>query len=288
MAPREPLRIESTANARLKRTLKLRKPRERKAAGVLLAEGRREVDRAFAAGLACRELWTCAELLGGGYSVDGDVDTRIEASAAVFGKVAWHAEPEGVLGVFDAPRWTLESLPAPSGSSIYLVAVGTEKPGNLGAMVRTAAAAGCEAVIAVTPSVDVFNPAAIRNSTAAVFALPVVAVPDAADAIAWLRRQGVSILSAVAPGQGGASCFAAVWDFPAAVVVGPEHAGLEPIWRDAATARVTIPMAGAAEAAFLSDASRAPRCVVDSLNASNAAAILLYEAVRRRGARDGA
>ncbi|MEM8783563.1 MAG: RNA methyltransferase [Planctomycetota bacterium] len=275
-------RIESVANPRLKRTLKLRKPRERRAAGLLLAEGRREVERAFASGLACRELWTCRDLLGEDFPLSRRADQVYAATPTAFRKLAWHDEPEGVLGVFEAPGWTLAKLPPPEAADMYLVAVGTEKPGNLGAMVRTAAAAGCRAVLAVGPSVDVFNPAAIRNSTGAVFALPVAVVPDAADAIDWLADRGVSIVAAVAPGQSGRSCFEADWAFPAAVVVGPEHAGLDAVWRDRATVLATIPMLGDGDREIALNGIPPTSASVDSLNASNAAAVMLYEAVRRR------
>ncbi|MEO1237807.1 MAG: TrmH family RNA methyltransferase, partial [Planctomycetota bacterium] len=154
---------------------------------------------------------------------------------------------------------------------LVVVLEGVEKPGNLGAMVRTAAAAGCVAVLAVGPVVDAFSPQAIRNSTGAVFALPTVAVADDAAAIGWLRERGVTIAAALA--DGGADCYTARWGgagASVAVVVGPEHAGLGEAWREAADVKLTIPMAAAGGA-------------IDSLNAANAAAVLLFEAVRRRG-----
>ncbi|MEM1098894.1 MAG: RNA methyltransferase [Planctomycetota bacterium] len=283
MGHRPTTAIESVANPRLKSTLQLRKSRQRRASGLLLAEGRREVSRAFAAGLVCRELWTCEPLLGGSFEPLGEIDQAYAASSSVLRKLAWHDEPEGIVGVFEAPRWSLSDLLPTVPDALLLVAVDIEKPGNLGAMVRTAAAAGCRGVLAVGPAIDVFNPAAIRNSTAAVFGMPVVAVPDAEEALDWLEEAGVSILSAVAPEQGGGDCFVEAWTFPAAVVVGPEHAGLSPIWRDRASALVTIPMAGHGAIA-VSDPSPMPKPMVDSLNASTAAAVLLYEAVRRRSA----
>lgn len=265
--------ISSVQNPTVKRVVKLRKPRERRAAGVLIAEGRREVERALAAGLELRELFVCPVLCDERF---GRPCTTV--SAAVLSKIAYHDKPEGVLGIFDAPVRSLNDLEQQLGpDSLLLVVVGTEKPGNLGAMVRTAAAAGCAGVLAVGPAVDVFNPNAIRNSTGAVFALPTVVVPTDAEAIAWLKAHGLSVLAALAPDEQAAnaavSCFDADWAFPAAIVVGPEHAGLDSTWRAAADVAVTIPMAvGIAENPAL----------VDSLNASNAAAVLLYEAVRRR------
>ena len=269
MAGRET--IQSLTNPRVKRVVKLRKPRERRASGVLIAEGRREVGRARAAGLEPREVFVTDTLAAdAGVLADLPESLLTRVSAAVMEKMAYHAKPEGVIAVFDAPAWTLDELPSkPDG--FYLVAVGTEKPGNLGAMVRTAAVAGCDAVLAVGPAVDVFNPNAIRNSTGAVFALPTVVVEDDGAAIAWLRRRGLPIVAALA--DGGADCFTADWGRPRAglaVVVGPEHAGLGAAWREATDVALTIP-------------SGVPGGgVTDSLNASNAAAVLLFEALRRR------
>ncbi|MEM7626688.1 MAG: RNA methyltransferase [Planctomycetota bacterium] len=274
--------IESPTNPRVKRVVKLRKPRERRAAGVLIAEGRREVERAFAAGLEPVELFATgafddevgglARALKPSGAVPIDLASVAWVGPAVLEKMAYHAKPEGVLAVFREPRWTLDALPEKR-DGFYLVAVGTEKPGNLGAMVRTAAVAGCDAVLAVGPAVDVFNPNTIRNSTGAVFALPTVVVDAADTVIAWLRQRNVAIAAALA--DSGADCFTLDWASPGAglaVVVGPEHAGLDAGWRDAADVALTIPSAGSGEAG----------CVVDSLNASNAAAVLLFDAVRRR------
>ncbi len=306
--------ITSLTNPRVKRVVRLRKPRERRAAGVLIAEGRREVGRALAAGLELRELYWCAGLME---EDAGEGEVVCEVSEAVLRKMAYHEKPEGVLAVFGVPAWGLDDVHV-GADGLVLVVVGTEKPGNLGAMLRTAAAAGCAGVLAVGPAVDVFNPNVIRNSTGAVFALPTVVVETAAEAIAWLRKKNITILAAIPPpevtlappeeetvlgvGGGGVSCFEAAWSFPAAVVVGPEHAGLDAAWQAAADVAVSIPMARSGSTPAPGSAPpNVPSALgisgnlavllpgvpgvggVDSLNASNAAAVLLYEAVRRRG-----
>ena len=282
--------ITSVVNPRVKRLIRLRKPRLRREEGVLLAEGLREVTRGMRAGLVLREVWVCSALVQpdvlpegeAGFNFKAILESDLKASApfpgvrpvhaseAVFRKIAYHRDPEGLLAVFEAPCPGLEDLNLQRGR--LLVAVGTEKPGNLGAMVRTAAAAGCDAVLAVGPAVDVFNPNAIRNSTGAVFELPVVVVEHESDAVAWLQHRGVRVAAALA--TGGGACFAAdlaaTPDRPLAVVIGPEHAGLGPVWRDAATEAVTIPALTGG--------------VVDSLNASAAAAVLLFEVVRQSSA----
>lgn len=284
--------IESLTNPRVKRVVKLRKPRERRAAGVLIAEGQREVQRAAAAGLECLDLYTTEAFAQALPDVVEACRPQqlVGVSPAVMEKMAYHAKPEGVLAVFSAPSWTLDQLPEKA-DGFYLVAVGTEKPGNLGAMVRTAAVAGCDAVLAVGPAVDVFNPNAIRNSTGAVFALPTVVVDETQAAIAWLRQRGVVIGAALA--DGGTDCFSQDWATPGgalAVVVGPEHAGLDSAWRNAADIALTIPSASPGQGNSHDKPSETSSTqtpgpgLVDSLNASNAAAVLLFEAVRRRNA----
>ena len=260
--PGDPLDITSASNPRVKRLARFRqKPAERRAAGVVLAEGRREVERALAAGMACRALWFCPALTGAETAVPAGAEA-VRCSAAVLEKVAWHRRPEGVLAEFDAPHPTLETLPPAPAGGLYLVAVETEKPGNLGAMVRTAAAAGCVAVLAVGRHVDPFHPAAVRNSTAAVFSLPVVAVATADEAIAWLRERGVAMHAAVVGGGPAPTASG-----PVAVVIGPEDRGLDPLWSEAADAAVGIPLAPGP---------------VDSLNAAAAAAVLLFAERARR------
>ena len=273
LAPMDP--ITSASNPRVKRVMKWRKPRERRRDGVLIAEGRREVERAFAAGLEPVDCFFCPDLFDiSGLAKAGDGNAArprllpTPVSADLLAKMAYHRKPEGVLAVFKAPRHTLESLGL-SDRPLILVAVGSEKPGNLGAMVRSAAAAGCDAVLAVGSVVDVFNPNAIRNSTASVFTLPVVTVEDDAEAIDWLRSRGIRIAAALVDGT--VPYHEADLAGPVALVVGPEHAGLNEAWRDAAEIPLKIVMPGSEGGG-----------VVDSLNASTAAAVLLFEAVRQR------
>ena len=167
-----------------------------------------------------------------------------------------------------APRGVLAGACGGSleGDALYLVAVGTSKPGNLGAMARSAEAAGCKALLACGVPVDTFNPNAIRASTCAVFTLPIVNVEEA-EAVNWLRGRGVRI-AATTPDAGRAVFYTdADLTGPLALVIGPEDAGLGESWLDVADVCVTIPTLGR---------------TVDSLNAANAAAVLLFEAVRQR------
>ncbi len=270
------LRITSPSNPRVKRVMQLRKPRERRSSGLLLAEGEREISRAVAAGLAVVELWVCGAASSGtgtGHNIQRLCTERtqvIETDAKVFAKLTYLEASEGVLAVVEQPQWTMETLPASHGEALVLVAVGTEKPGNLGAMVRSADAAGCDFVLAPDGdtagggSVDVFNPNAIRASTGAIFTIPTVACTDS-QAIAFLQQRGFRII-ATTP-DGGTPYTATDLTGPTAIVIGPEDTGLSAAWLAAAQARALIP-------------SRAR--IVDSLNASVAAGIILFEAVRQR------
>ena|SRR5581483_5480441 len=242
--------ITSPDNARVKDVLRLRRSRERRAVGLFIAEGRREVERAIAAGLTIQETFLAPEL------IDDWPHPHTEVGARVLAKMAYRAEPEGVIAVVEQPRRAL-----PDHATLVLVAVGIEKPGNLGAMARAADAAGADALLVADAQVDPWNPNAIRASTGAVFTLPVVEATR--HDVAKLPLQKVAAVV-------GAELELQDADLtqPTALVVGAEDAGLDAHWRDTADIQVAIPMQ--------------PR-TVDSLNASNAAAILLYETLRQRG-----
>ncbi|MEM7682267.1 MAG: RNA methyltransferase [Planctomycetota bacterium] len=275
--PLEP--VTSHDNPTLKRLRKLRKSRERRKQGVLIAEGRREVQRAQAAGLRCELLVTCPPLLGPHGLAEPDAESPgavrwIEVPAGLFETVAYHDKPEGVLGVFAEPSVGLAELTAgrlEHGPPLVLIAVGAEKPGNLGAMVRSAEAAGAAAVLSVDGVVDPYNPNAIRNSTGAVFTTPVVAC-DTPAALGWARAQGLTLVASLASDDARSNaqaCWSADLSGPLAIVVGPEAKGLPDDWAQASDLAVTIPTLGR---------------TVDSLNASVAAAVLLFEARRQREA----
>ena len=240
--------ITSLDNQHVKEVLRLRKNAERRRSGLFIAEGPREVERARSAGLRLVQTYYAPELTAW---PEGE-----QVSERVLTRMAYRANPEGVLALVEAPVREL-----PTGGSLYLVAVGIEKPGNLGAMVRSADAAGADALLVAEAEADPWNPNAIRASTGAVFTLPVVEVD--LDAV---RGLGVTVVAAVV----GAETSYAGADLrqPTALCVGAEDAGLDERWQAAADVTVSIPMRGA---------------TADSLNAATAAAILLFEAVRQRG-----
>ena len=243
--------ITSADNSRVKEVLRLRKVRERRRGGVFVAEGVREVERALAAGLVARSLYVAPELLPGWHRENAE-----EVSAAVLAKMAYRTEPEGILGVFEIPR-----RPLPADATLLLVAVGIEKPGNLGAMARTADAAGADALLVADAQCDPWNPNAIRASTGAVFTLPIVEVT--LDGVAQLPLQKVAAVV-----DAPTSYTEVDLKPPTALIVGAEDEGLDVRWRTLADVQASVPMR-----------SR----TTDSLNAATSAALLLFETVRQRG-----
>ena len=261
--------ITSEQNPRVKRVVKLREAKHRRRMGRLLAEGDREITRAVAAGLWIEELWWCPQrqpvLHEAWAEAAGSV---LEVPDPLLRKLTYLREPEGVLAVCKPPRWNADEL----SDGLWLVAVGTEKPGNLGAMVRSAAAFGAAAVIAAGRTVDVFHPNAIRASTAAVFSMPTLSMTEK-EAKSLLEQRGAAVYAATL--ERGRPLPEVKWpgkERPVAVVIGPEDVGLEGLWIDLAECSggggVTIPMAAEGGG-------------VDSLNASVAAGILLYTVVDR-------
>jgi TrmH family RNA methyltransferase len=241
--------ITSLDNPRVKEVVRLRKGRERRREGLFVAEGPREVERARAAGLRVRATYFAPALLA--WDEGEEVDER------VLRKMSYRAEPEGVLAVVEIPH-----RPLPAQGTLLLVAVGIEKPGNLGAIARTADAAGADALLVGDARSDPWNPNAIRASTGAVFTLPIVDVT--VEDVARLPHRRIAATL-------GARTRHTTPDYtkPTAFLVGAEDAGLAETWRAIADTEVEIPMRGA---------------TADSLNAGAAAAVLLYEAVRQRAA----
>ena len=279
--------ITSLQNPRLKELVKLRDRRPRDEAGVFLIEGYREIRRALEKGIVLHELyfspgWFLGEnepaLLAQAEAAGAKL---FELSREAFAKAAYRERPDGLLAV--APQWrrTLERLvervvpnavaSAESTSAsdttrstpFYLVVEAIEKPGNLGTILRSADAAGCDAVIVCDPVTDLFNPNVVRASTGVLFSVPCV-VEEGPRVLDWLRRHQVRI---VATTPGATELYtAADLKGALAVVMGSEQYGLSDFWLKNADLTVRIPMAGQA----------------DSLNVAMATTITLFEAVRQR------
>ena len=261
------LEITSPANPRVKQLVALRHRRARDRAGVTLVEGYEELDLALSAGARPLSLYVCPGLAGGDAQpmidrVAGLGAEVIRVSRPVFAKIAYRESPDGWLAVLPQVPADLALLD-PGPRPLVLVCEGVEKPGNLGAILRTADAAGVAAVIAADPVTDWGNPNVVRASKGTVFSVPVASAPSA-EVLAWIAARSLTLVAA-AP-DGDVPLTGADRSGPTAIVVGSEARGLPPAWLERADVRVRIPMFGRA----------------DSLNVSISAAIIVYEAVRQR------
>jgi len=271
------LSIASPTNPRIKAVVKLADRRTRDAARRTVVEGVREVGLALAAGVAPVEAYVCPELIAGpeaeraarhlvGLAASGMTEL-FYVSPPVFEKIAYRGNSGGLLLVIAYPNPSLDALTFRAAPFVVVVEE-AEKPGNLGAVLRTADAAGIDALIVPTlpgsSGTDLHNPNVIRASLGAYFTVPTVAAP-AGEAIAWLRRRGIALVATTPAAE--TLYTAADLTGPVAVVMGSEAWGLSETWLAAADMRVRIPMAGQ----------------VDSLNLSAATALVVYEVVRQRG-----
>lgn len=262
------LEITSTANPRIRAAAALRDRAERESSGLTVIDGARELRRALDAGVEVVEAFVCDQMLAG-------EDARVvltalhsgrapvhQTSPAAFAKLAFGNRAEGLVAVIRAPSLSLDRLEPPD-DALLVVMEGVEKPGNIGAVLRTADAAGADAVLAASPRTDMTNPNVIRASAGTVFTMPVAAAP-ADQVLAWLRGRGVRILAA----RVGASRPYTQVDMsgPIAIVLGAEDRGLTGAWDGPGVEAVHVPMRG----------------IADSLNVSVTGAILLYEARRQR------
>lgn len=257
-----PERITSFQNPKLKHLLALQeKSSLRRETGLFVVEGRREIERCIASGFVVDTLFVCPEIAAAGFP-EGTAGKVFELSRAVYEKVAYRGGTEGVIAEVRARHLRLEDLQFPE-NPLVVVMESVEKPGNLGAVLRSADAAGADAVLVCDPLTDLYNPNLIRASLGAVFSCPVVCCTTA-EAIAFLKGKGIRILTAQL--QDSKPYYGTDMTVGTALVMGSEALGLGDEWRKAADAHILIPMRG----------------IVDSLNVSVSAAILLYEAVRQR------
>lgn len=259
--------ISSLQNPRVKYIVKLREDkRQRQRDGLMLVEGREELAHALSAGLQPQTIFTAPELAS--RHLDGISGVLLlTVSKAVFEKLSYRENPDGWLGIFPIPARRLEGLSV-SASPLVIAAESVEKPGNLGAILRTADAAGVDGLLVCDPRVDLWNPNVVRASRGALFSVPAVEV-DNASAFAWLKDHNIRVVAA-APSASTAYTQVDLRK-PTAIVVGTEDKGLTDFWLSNADEKVFIPMTGR----------------VNSLNVSIAAALIVYEAVRQRGPHDG-
>ena len=260
--------ITSAGNPRVKAAVRLRDRSEREATGLTIVDGTREIARALDANVEVVESFVSEDLpqstdaLGVVGALERTGAPVTQVSKHVMAKLAFGDRIDGVIAIIRRPSVRLADLTLPP-NPLVVVVESVEKPGNLGAILRTADGAGAHAVIAADPLTDVFNPNAIRASLGTIFRLP-LAVAASGEVLDWLSRQGIHALAT----RVDAPTRYTDIDLreSVAIIVGSESTGLTATWRGQQVTPVRIPMLGAG----------------DSLNVSVAAAILLYEAVRQR------
>lgn len=266
--------ITSTSNPRVRAWLRLRDRGERDERGLTLVDGVREISHALDAGAVIEEVVvsSAVERTAGGPALlerlAGSGASVVTVAQAVADRLAYGDRSEGVVAVVRIPPLSLDGLVLPA-DPLVVVIEGVEKPGNLGAVLRSADGAGADAVVVADPRTDPFNPNAIRASLGTIFALRLAAGSSAA-VLSWCREGGLRVVAARVDGT--ALHTATDLRGPLAVVLGSEAEGLGPVWRAPDITAVRLPMLG----------------VADSLNVSVAAAVLLYEARRQRDLEPGA
>ena len=258
--------ITSAQNPKFKNLLLLQeKSKARREQGLFVVEGRRELEHCLEAGFRARTLFVREDLLPGLEPLATQAGCPvILLSPALYAKVAYRDGTEGILAEMEVRERRLDDL-ALSEHPLVVVLESVEKPGNLGAVLRSADAARADAVIVCDPLTDLWNPNLIRASIGAVFTVPTVCA-SSAETIGWLKSRGIRILTAQL--QDSSWYYDTDMTGGTALVMGTESTGLTDVWRRAADAHIRIPMLGR----------------LDSLNVSVSAAILLFEAVRQRNA----
>ena len=265
--------ITSAQNPKVKELLALQeKSKERRKKGLFVVEGRRELLHCIEAEFEPHTLFICRDILS-----DKDFDKIlgaieenfcgstypiVEISQQLYDKVAYRGGTEGIIAEMHCKELSLEGLKMKE-NPLVVILESVEKPGNLGAVLRSADASGVDAVIVCDPLTDMYNPNLIRSSIGAIFTVP-VATASSEDTIEWLKSNGIKIYTAQL--QDSEWYYDTDMKGGTAIVMGTEATGLTNIWRKAADAHIKIPMLGR----------------LDSLNVSVSAAILMFEAVRQR------
>lgn len=263
--------ITSAQNPRIKEVVKLRKRGHRDTHSQIIIEGYREVKRAVEQNWPVSTVYYCPDHFLGeneGSLLElcrkKDIEL-VECSGQVFEKIAYRDRPEGLLALGDPVNGKLEEVTLPE-HAFVVIAEAIEKPGNLGSLLRSADAAGVDAVIVCDAGTDINNPNVVRSSVGTLFTLPVVQA-EASETLAWCRKNRLKVLAATP--EATSEYTDVDMKQGVAIVVGTEKFGLSDLWMKNADLQVRIPMLGK----------------IDSLNVTCAATILLYEVVRQRRAK---
>jgi len=238
--------ITSKTNPKIKNIIHLQKASERLKQDLIIIEGLREIERAIAYGFEIETLFVCPKIAGRHTSIK--TENIEEVSAEVFEKIAYRGNSDGLLN---------------KSNPLFIVLESVEKPGNLGAVLRTADAAGVDAVIVCDPRTDIYNPNTIRSSIGCIFSVPVVACTSA-ECISWLKSSKTQVLCTYL--KASINYLKADYAKASAIVMGTEATGLSEEWTKAADQNIIIPMRG----------------IADSLNVAATTAIVVFEAIRQR------
>lgn len=258
------LEISSIKNPKVKNLLALQKPKERKLQKLFIVEGIREISLAQQAGFELDSLFICEQIYSpdAEYLIDTTSITTYSITNEVFEKVAYRESTGGIIAIFNNKPTELENLNVPN-NSIYLVLERVEKPGNIGAMLRTADAAGVSGVIICDSATDFYNPNVIRSSIGCVFTVPVASTTNE-DLLKWFNNNNIkSFATFLTASKNYTTCN---FKQPSAILLGSESSGLSDFWENNSDEKIIIPMLGK----------------IDSLNVSNAAAVVVYEVLRQR------
>ncbi|MCO4821582.1 MAG: RNA methyltransferase [Flavobacteriaceae bacterium] len=258
--------ISSLQNPLIKQLLLLNeKSRARKKTGLFLIEGQREINLAIKGGYELETILFYPDVFPEKQlnSLTTEQLSYIEISKDVYQKLAYRDTTEGVLAIAKSKNLNLNTLEINVDNPLILVAEAPEKPGNIGAMLRTADAANVDAVIIANPKTDLYNPNIIRSSVGCLFTTP-IATGSTDEVINFLKEHDIDMYCATLQ----ASEYYHVQDFTnsTALVVGTEATGLSEAWRKASKQNIIIPMQGE----------------IDSMNVSVAAGVLIFEAKRQR------
>ncbi|WP_350287482.1 RNA methyltransferase [uncultured Croceitalea sp.] len=257
--------ISSFQNPLIKKVLQLKeKSRERKKTGQFIIEGQRELELALKGGYSLDTILYCPEIYNGNYEFSDLSSTVIVLTRPVYEKLAHRIGTEGILAVAKTKEHSLQSLRLASDKPLVLVAEAPEKPGNIGALLRTADAANLDAVLIANPKSDIYNPNIIRSSVGCVFTCQIAT--DSSEAIIdFLKKNRIKICCAALTASKNYT--ASDFTEKTAIVMGTEATGLSEVWLENSDENLIIPMQGE----------------IDSMNVSVSAAILIFEAKRQRG-----
>lgn len=257
--------ITSLKNPRIQNLVRLEKASERREQGVFIIEGLKEIERAKNAGYLVTSMFFCPDLISfdkAGAFTSSQTEV-FSVSRGVFDKISYRGNSGGVLVVSKPKSHTLKDIQL-SPNPLIVVLESVEKPGNLGAVLRTCDAAAADALIVCDTQTDLYNPNVIRSGLGCLFTVP-VAVGSTDEVIAWLKSHEITIFCT---GLKASVPYNKVnFVQPSAIVLGTEATGLTQKWLKASNQNIIIPMSGQA----------------DSLNVSVSAAIVIFEARRQRG-----